>query len=227
MSRESRREAGQGSGARGAVTTVTGRLLRRIQGTWASAPSSAPLRPALPGAFLSPRARPGSRVETGCGCSPDRLFSVFASPPPPWLSPLRLPLHVCACSSASLPLIFPFSPTRCPPAPPALAPPTQQSLKADSRPLEGSPSQLPILADMLLYYCRFAARPVLLQVYQTEVSACCPGHLLPGTQAGRPHITGPSLCPVPTPWQPPALSPRSLEGPGRRSTLTPGLALCS
>lgn len=45
----------------------------------------------------------------------------------------------------------------------------QQSLKAESRPLEGSATQLPILADMLLYYCRFAARPVLLQVYQTEV----------------------------------------------------------
>lgn len=45
----------------------------------------------------------------------------------------------------------------------------QQSLKADSRPLESSATQLPILADMLLYYCRFAARPVLLQVYQTEV----------------------------------------------------------
>lgn len=45
----------------------------------------------------------------------------------------------------------------------------QQSLKAESRPLEGSAPQLPILADMLLYYCRFAARPVLLQVYQTEV----------------------------------------------------------
>ncbi|XP_011357250.1 phosphoinositide 3-kinase regulatory subunit 5 isoform X1 [Pteropus vampyrus] len=46
----------------------------------------------------------------------------------------------------------------------------QQSLKADSRPLEGSLTQLPILADMLLYYCRFAARPVLLQVYQTELT---------------------------------------------------------
>ncbi|XP_039703272.1 phosphoinositide 3-kinase regulatory subunit 5 isoform X2 [Pteropus medius] len=45
-----------------------------------------------------------------------------------------------------------------------------QSLKADSRPLEGSLTQLPILADMLLYYCRFAARPVLLQVYQTELT---------------------------------------------------------
>lgn len=46
----------------------------------------------------------------------------------------------------------------------------QQSLKAEPRPLEGSPAQLPILADMLLYYCRFAARPVLLQVYQTELT---------------------------------------------------------
>ncbi|XP_032947245.1 phosphoinositide 3-kinase regulatory subunit 5 isoform X2 [Rhinolophus ferrumequinum] len=46
----------------------------------------------------------------------------------------------------------------------------QHSLRADSRPLEGSPTQLPILADMLLYYCRFAARPVLLQVYQTELT---------------------------------------------------------
>ncbi|XP_062967524.1 phosphoinositide 3-kinase regulatory subunit 5 isoform X2 [Cynocephalus volans] len=45
-----------------------------------------------------------------------------------------------------------------------------QSLKVESRPLEGSPAQLPILADMLLYYCRFAARPVLLQVYQTELT---------------------------------------------------------
>ncbi|XP_064439767.1 phosphoinositide 3-kinase regulatory subunit 5 isoform X5 [Mirounga angustirostris] len=44
----------------------------------------------------------------------------------------------------------------------------QQSLKAEPRPLDGSSAQLPILADMLLYYCRFAARPVLLQVYQTE-----------------------------------------------------------
>ncbi|XP_059854128.1 phosphoinositide 3-kinase regulatory subunit 5 [Delphinus delphis] len=46
----------------------------------------------------------------------------------------------------------------------------QQSLKAEPRPLEGSAAQLPILADMLLYYCRFAARPVLLQVYQTELT---------------------------------------------------------
>ncbi|XP_069339469.1 phosphoinositide 3-kinase regulatory subunit 5 isoform X1 [Eulemur rufifrons] len=46
----------------------------------------------------------------------------------------------------------------------------QQSLKAEARPLDGSPARLPILADMLLYYCRFAARPVLLQVYQTELT---------------------------------------------------------
>ncbi|KAG8507077.1 LOW QUALITY PROTEIN: Phosphoinositide 3-kinase regulatory subunit 5 [Galemys pyrenaicus] len=45
-----------------------------------------------------------------------------------------------------------------------------QSLKAESRSVEDSPTQLPILADMLLYYCRFAARPVLLQVYQTELT---------------------------------------------------------
>ncbi|XP_003791146.1 phosphoinositide 3-kinase regulatory subunit 5 [Otolemur garnettii] len=46
----------------------------------------------------------------------------------------------------------------------------QQSLKTEARHLEGAPAQLPILADMLLYYCRFAARPVLLQVYQTELT---------------------------------------------------------
>ncbi|XP_049622313.1 phosphoinositide 3-kinase regulatory subunit 5 [Suncus etruscus] len=46
----------------------------------------------------------------------------------------------------------------------------QQSLKAESRTLGDSPTQLPILADMLLYYFRFAARPVLLQVYQTELT---------------------------------------------------------
>ncbi|XP_012868495.1 PREDICTED: phosphoinositide 3-kinase regulatory subunit 5 isoform X1 [Dipodomys ordii] len=46
----------------------------------------------------------------------------------------------------------------------------QQSLKVESPSLEGSSAQLPILADMLLYYCRFAARPVLLQVYQAELT---------------------------------------------------------
>lgn len=70
-------------------------------------------------------------------------------PSPPFLWWLPLPHHL------SHPAWLPHLP--------------QQSLKAESRPLEGSATQLPILADMLLYYCRFAARPVLLQVYQTEV----------------------------------------------------------
>lgn len=94
-------------------------------------------------------------------------------------------VSLCMCVHVPLPLIFPSPPPHCPPAPPALAPPAQQSLKADSRPLEGSPTQLPILADMLLYYCRFAARPVLLQVYQTEVSARRPA-TCPLGLTGRP-----------------------------------------
>lgn len=61
----------------------------------------------------------------------------------------------------------------------------QQSLKAESRPLEGSSTQLPILADMLLYYCRFAARPVLLQVYQTEVRRASCGSPQPSTLTPR------------------------------------------
>ncbi|XP_072497154.1 phosphoinositide 3-kinase regulatory subunit 5 isoform X1 [Notamacropus eugenii] len=46
----------------------------------------------------------------------------------------------------------------------------QQTLKSETGPLESNQEQLPILADMLLYYCRFATRPVLLQVYQTELT---------------------------------------------------------
>ncbi|XP_068929190.1 phosphoinositide 3-kinase regulatory subunit 5 isoform X2 [Petaurus breviceps papuanus] len=46
----------------------------------------------------------------------------------------------------------------------------QQTLKPEAGPLESAQEQLPILADMLLYYCRFATRPVLLQVYQTELT---------------------------------------------------------
>ncbi|XP_043855921.1 phosphoinositide 3-kinase regulatory subunit 5 isoform X2 [Dromiciops gliroides] len=46
----------------------------------------------------------------------------------------------------------------------------QQTLKTEAGPLESTQEQLPILADMLLYYCRFATRPVLLQVYQTELT---------------------------------------------------------
>ncbi|XP_071672589.1 phosphoinositide 3-kinase regulatory subunit 5 isoform X3 [Patagioenas fasciata] len=45
-----------------------------------------------------------------------------------------------------------------------------QSAKPEAEPQEDSPEQLPILADMILYYCRFATRPVLLQLYQTELT---------------------------------------------------------
>ncbi|NXL64801.1 PIRK5 kinase, partial [Chordeiles acutipennis] len=45
-----------------------------------------------------------------------------------------------------------------------------QSAKPESEPQENSQEQLPILADMILYYCRFATRPVLLQLYQTELT---------------------------------------------------------
>uniref|UniRef100_A0A7M4ELP5 Phosphoinositide 3-kinase regulatory subunit 5 n=1 Tax=Crocodylus porosus TaxID=8502 RepID=A0A7M4ELP5_CROPO len=46
----------------------------------------------------------------------------------------------------------------------------QQSVKPEMEPQEDSREQLPILADMILYYCRFAMRPVLLQLYQTELT---------------------------------------------------------
>ncbi|XP_067403865.1 phosphoinositide 3-kinase regulatory subunit 5 isoform X2 [Emydura macquarii macquarii] len=46
----------------------------------------------------------------------------------------------------------------------------QQSAKHEVEPPEDSREQLPILADMMLYYCRFATRPVLLQLYQTELT---------------------------------------------------------
>ncbi|PKK19229.1 phosphoinositide-3-kinase, regulatory subunit 5 [Columba livia] len=45
-----------------------------------------------------------------------------------------------------------------------------QSAKPEAEPQEDSPEQLPILADTILYYCRFATRPVLLQLYQTELT---------------------------------------------------------
>ncbi|XP_064007847.1 phosphoinositide 3-kinase regulatory subunit 5 [Pogoniulus pusillus] len=45
-----------------------------------------------------------------------------------------------------------------------------QSAKPEAEPQEDSHEQLPILADMILYYCRFATRPVLLQLYQTELT---------------------------------------------------------
>ena len=87
----------------------------------------------------------------------------------------------------------------------------QQSLKAEAQALEGSPTQLPILADMLLYYCRFAARPVLLQVYQTEVRPPCPAPPLP-------HLPG-LQGPTPAPGEPAGLCWRSQMGPSRRFTL--------
>ncbi|NXS14180.1 PIRK5 kinase, partial [Neodrepanis coruscans] len=45
-----------------------------------------------------------------------------------------------------------------------------QSAKPEAESQEDSQEQLPILADMILYYCRFATRPVLLQLYQTELT---------------------------------------------------------
>ncbi|XP_009332341.1 PREDICTED: phosphoinositide 3-kinase regulatory subunit 5 [Pygoscelis adeliae] len=45
-----------------------------------------------------------------------------------------------------------------------------QSAKPEAEPQEDSQEQLPILADMILYYCRFAMRPILLQLYQTELT---------------------------------------------------------
>ncbi|OWK52881.1 Phosphoinositide 3-kinase regulatory subunit 5 [Lonchura striata] len=45
-----------------------------------------------------------------------------------------------------------------------------QCAKAEAEPQEDSREQLPILADMILYYCRFATRPVLLQLYHTELT---------------------------------------------------------
>ncbi|NWV29578.1 PIRK5 kinase, partial [Origma solitaria] len=45
-----------------------------------------------------------------------------------------------------------------------------QCAKPEAEPQENCPEQLPILADMILYYCRFATRPVLLQLYQTELT---------------------------------------------------------
>nr|XP_033815887.1 phosphoinositide 3-kinase regulatory subunit 5 isoform X2 [Geotrypetes seraphini] len=46
----------------------------------------------------------------------------------------------------------------------------QQSSKPENESQEGPKERLPILADMMLYYCRFATRPVLLQLYQAELT---------------------------------------------------------
>ncbi|NWT75174.1 PIRK5 kinase, partial [Prunella himalayana] len=45
-----------------------------------------------------------------------------------------------------------------------------QCAKPEAEPQEDSREQLPILADMILYYCRLATRPVLLQLFQTELT---------------------------------------------------------
>lgn len=58
--------------------------------------------------------------------------------------------------------------------------PSLQSAKPEAEPQGDSQEQLPILADMILYYCRFATRPVLLQLYQTEVGKADQHHLSTG-----------------------------------------------
>lgn len=47
----------------------------------------------------------------------------------------------------------------------------QQTSKTESKSYDSSYEQrLPILADLVLYYCRYAARKTLIQLYQAEVS---------------------------------------------------------
>ncbi|XP_008314996.1 phosphoinositide 3-kinase regulatory subunit 5 isoform X2 [Cynoglossus semilaevis] len=47
----------------------------------------------------------------------------------------------------------------------------QQTSKTESDSYDGSYEQrLPILADLVLYYCRYAARPALIQLYQAELT---------------------------------------------------------
>ena len=48
---------------------------------------------------------------------------------------------------------------------------SQQTSKILADSCDSSNDRLPILADLVLYYCRYAARPVLVQLYQAEVSA--------------------------------------------------------
>lgn len=46
----------------------------------------------------------------------------------------------------------------------------QQTSKTESESYDNSYEQgLPILADLVLYYCRYAARQALIQLYQAEV----------------------------------------------------------
>lgn len=47
----------------------------------------------------------------------------------------------------------------------------QQTSKFESDLSEGTAEErLPIFADLVLYYCRHAARPALIQLYQAEVN---------------------------------------------------------
>lgn len=50
----------------------------------------------------------------------------------------------------------------------------QQTSKTESESYDSSYEQrLPILADLILYYCRYAARPTLIQLYQAELTLAC------------------------------------------------------
>lgn len=50
----------------------------------------------------------------------------------------------------------------------------QQTSKTGSESYDSSYEQhLPILADLVLYYCRYAARPALIQLYQAELTLAC------------------------------------------------------
>uniref|UniRef100_A0A3B4GEQ9 Phosphoinositide 3-kinase regulatory subunit 5 n=1 Tax=Pundamilia nyererei TaxID=303518 RepID=A0A3B4GEQ9_9CICH len=50
----------------------------------------------------------------------------------------------------------------------------QQTSKTESESYDSSYEQrLPILADLVLYYCRYAARPTLIQLYQAELTLAC------------------------------------------------------
>ncbi|XP_074486615.1 phosphoinositide 3-kinase regulatory subunit 5 [Sebastes fasciatus] len=50
----------------------------------------------------------------------------------------------------------------------------QQTSKTESESYDSSYEQrLPILADLVLYYCRYASRPTLIQLYQAELTLAC------------------------------------------------------
>ncbi|XP_039649751.1 phosphoinositide 3-kinase regulatory subunit 5 isoform X2 [Perca fluviatilis] len=50
----------------------------------------------------------------------------------------------------------------------------QQTSKTESESYDSSyEHRLPILADLVLYYCRYAGRPALIQLYQAELTLAC------------------------------------------------------